>query len=361
VAVSTGGGVSDRRPWRVAILGLGHWYSAFGLARALREYPKAELVAAAWDNAAQLDEFTRTFGAKGYAHADELLEREEIDIVHLAAPVAQLESLTIRCAQAGKHIILGKPMAMSVEQADRMVAAVEDAGILCVPFQGINRFRFADLKARIDAGEIGEVLVLHQTCRWSIAEDWYRSGTPGWFADPAQVPGGAFIDEGIYWLDLFRWLAGSEIVLVEAKIANLVHKDIAVEDWGMATCTCANGVIATLEAAWTIAAPRKTGPSPKQNSVVRLEVVGSGGEFIDQWFRTPGRAVLAAGAADWVFERQSEEPFVPPAPSPLAHLIECLEQNRQPAATIQDARRSLVVALAAYQSAREERPVHLSW
>jgi predicted dehydrogenase len=242
-----------------------------------------------------------------------------------------------------------------------MVAAVEAAGILCVAFQGINRFRFADLKARIDAGEIGEVLVLHQTCRWSIAEDWYRSGTPGWFADPAQVPGGAFIDEGIYWLDLFRWLAGSEIVMVEAKIANLVHKDIAVEDWGMATCTCANGVIATLEAAWTIAAPRKTGPSPKQNSVVRLEVVGSGGEFIDQWFRAPGRAVLAAGAADWVFERQSEEPFVPPAPSPLAHLIECLEQNRQPAATIQDARRSLVVALAAYQSAREGRPVHLSW
>jgi predicted dehydrogenase len=361
VAVSTSGRVSDRRPWRVAILGLGHWYSAFGLARALREYAKAELVAAAWSNTAQLAEFTATFGVKGYEDYGELLEREDVDIVHLAVPVAQLESLTIRCAQAGKHIILGKPMAMTVAQADRMVEAVEAAGITCVAFQGINRFRFADLKARLDRGEIGDVLVLHQTCRWSIAEDWYRSGTPGWFADPAQVPGGAFIDEGIYWLDLFRWLAASEIVEVEAKIANLVHKDIAVEDWGMATCTCANGVIATLEAAWTIAAPRKSGPSPKQNSVVRLEVVGSRGEIIDQWFRAPGRAVLAAGAADWVFERQSEEPFVPPAPFPLAHLIECLEHNRQPAATIQDARRSLVVALAAYQSARERRPVYLAW
>jgi len=353
--------VSDRRRWRVAILGLGHWYSAFGLARGLREYPKAELVAAAWDNRAQLDEFTRTFGVKGYADYDELLEREHVDIVHLAAPVAQLEALTIACARAGKHMILGKPMAMNAAQADRMVDAVERAGIACVAFQGIHRFRFADLKARLDKGEIGEIALLHQTCRWSIAEDWYRSGTPGWFADPAQVPGGAFIDEGIYWVDLFRWLTASEIVEVEARVANLVHKDIAVEDWGMATFTCANGVIATLEASWTIAAPRKSGPSPKQNSVIRLEVVGSRGEIIDQWFRAPGRAVLAAGAADWVFERQSEEPFVPPAPFPLTHLIDCLENDRQPAATIQDARRSLVVALAAYQSARERRPVHLSW
>ena len=94
---------------------------------------------------------------------------------------------------------------------------------------------------------------------------------------------------------------------------------------------------------------------------MRLEVVGTRGEIIEQWFRDPGRAVLAAGACDWVFERQAAAPFGPAAPFPLTHLIECLETNRQPAATIHDARRSLVVAMAAYQSAREGRPVTLSW
>lgn len=173
------------------------------------------------------------------------------------------------------------------------------------------------------------------------------------------MPGGALIDEGIYWMDFFSWLTGSEIVQVEAKIANLVHKDIAVEDWGMATFTMANGIIATLEASWTINAPRKSGPSPKQNSVVRHEVIGSQGEIIDQWFRTPGRAVLAAGAADWVFERQSDDPFALGSAFPLGHLIDCLENDRQPVATIQDARRSLRVALAAYESAREDRPIRL--
>ena len=260
--------------------------------------------------------------------------------------------MAIAAAQAGKHIILGKPMAMNVAQADRMVDAVERATIRCMPFQAMTRLRIADLKARIDAGEIGDIAVLHQTCRWSIAEDWMHSGRPGWFADPAHVPGGAFVDEGIYWIDVFRWLTGSEIVEVQGRIANIVHTDIAVEDWGFGTFTFANGTVATLEAAWTINAPRKSGPSPKQNAVVRLEVVGTRGEIIDQWFRSPGRAVLAAGANDWVFERQSDERFAPTSPLVLDHLIDCLEDRAQPIATIRDARASLAAAMDFYAAAR---------
>jgi predicted dehydrogenase len=242
---------------------------------------------------------------------------------------------------------------MTIDEADRMVAAVEEAGVVCVPFQGIMRLRAADLYARVQAGEIGDLVLMHQTCRWSIAEDWYCSGRPGWFADPRQVPGGAFVDEGIYWIDFFRWMSGSEILDVEARTANLVHKDLAVEDWGFATFTLGNGAVATLEAAWTINAPRVTGPSPKQNSVVRTELVGTRGEIVDQWFRAPGRAVLAAGAGDWVFERQSETPYAPAEPFPLGHLIDCLESHRSPVASIRDARNGLAAAMAAYRSARE--------
>jgi predicted dehydrogenase len=324
------------------------------------EYARAELVAAAWDDKAQLEAFTTSFGIKAYTDYRELLDREQVDIVHIAAPVARIPEITICCAGAGKHIVLGKPMAMTVDDANRMVESVERAGVVCMPFQGIMRLRGVELKKRVDAGEIGDVVVMHQTSRWSIAEDWYSSGKPGWFADPTQVPGGAFIDEGIYWIDFFRWLSASEVTAVEARTANLVHKDIAVEDWGMATFTFANGIVATLEAAWTINSPRRSGPSPKQNAVVRLEIVGNRGEIVDQWFRSPGRAVLAAGASDWVFERQAEAPpFAPPAPFPLAHLVDCLDNNQQPIASIQDARSSFVVAMAAYESARSGRAVKL--
>jgi len=345
------------KKWRVGILGLGHWYSAFNLARALPGYQRAELVAVAWHNRAQLDEFCATFGTRGYSDYDELLDHEDIDIVHIAAPVVEIPALTIRAAAAGKHILLGKPMAMTVAQADRMVQAVDAAGVRCFPFQCIMRLRFADLKARTDKGEIGDIALVHQTCRWSIAEDWLNSGTPGWFADPAKTPGGAFIDEGIYWIDFFRFLTGSEVVRVDAKTANLVHKDLKVEDWGMATFTFANGVIATLEGAWTINAPRASGPSPKQNSVVRLEIVGTRGEIADQYFRVPGRAVLAAGANEWVFERQSQDLYAPVRPFPLDYFIDTLEDATAPVATIHDAQKSFVIGMAAYQSAREGRTV----
>lgn len=345
------------RKWRVAVLGLGHWYSAYNLARSLAEYPRAELVAAAWPDATQLEAFTSAFGLRGYASYTELLAREDVDIVHLAAPVSDLAELAIASARAGKHMLLGKPMAMNVEQADQIVEAIESAGVTCVPYSGLTRLRTTDLKARIESGQIGDVAVIHQTCRWAIAEDWHNSGKPGWFADPRHVPGGALIDEGIYWIELFEWIAGSPIVQVEAKIANLVHKDIAVEDWGMATFTCRNGVIATLEASWTINAPRKTGPSPKQNSVVRLEVIGTRGEIIDQWFRSPGRAVLAAGAPDWIFERQPEQSFSGTFPLALNHVVECLENNRKPDVTVQEARSAFRAAMAAYESAKTGRAV----
>ena len=197
------------------------------------EYPRADLVVAAEPDRHRLDAYCRTFGIEGVTDYDAVIDRDDIDIVHIASPVCDIPDLTMRAARAGKHVVMGKPMAMTVAQADEMVAVVEASGVVCVPFQGLMRLRHQSLKTRLDAGEIGDLAVLHQTGRWAIAEDWYQSGTPGWFVDPAKVPGGAFIDEGIYWIDLFRWLAGSEVIEVDARMRNIVHLDIAGRGLGV--------------------------------------------------------------------------------------------------------------------------------
>src|SRR5690606_18111040 len=132
-------GVTKR--WGVGILGLGHWYSAYGLARALPEYDRAALVGVASPDAARVDEFSRTFGVAGATDYDAILDRADVDIVHIAAPVAEIPAPTMKAARAGKHIILGKPMAMTVAEADAMVEVVEAAGVSCVPFQGLMRLR----------------------------------------------------------------------------------------------------------------------------------------------------------------------------------------------------------------------------
>ena len=175
-----------------------------------------------------------------------------------------------------------------------MVEAVETAGVTCFPFQGIMRLRCADLKARIDTGEIGDLVVMHQTSRWSIAEDWFNSGTPGWFVDPRTCR--AARSSTRHLLDRLVQVAGRQRDRrgrgADGQPRAQGHR---VEDWGMATFTFANGVIATLEASWTINAPRKTGPSPKHNSVVRLELSARAARSSTSGSATPGRAVLAAG------------------------------------------------------------------
>ena len=116
------------KTWKVAVIGLGHWYSAYGLARGLAEYPHARLAAVAAEDPAQLAAFTSTFGVPGYADYREMLAREAVDIVHVAAPVSQIPEIAIAAARAGKHLVLGKPMAMTVAEADRIVEAVEARG-----------------------------------------------------------------------------------------------------------------------------------------------------------------------------------------------------------------------------------------
>ncbi len=346
--------------WRVGILGLGHWYSGYGLARALPEYPKAELVAVAYHDEAKVQEFADTFGVEAYTDYDDLLAREDIDIVHIAPPVVELPDCTIKAAQAGKHIILGKPMAMSVAQADDMIAAVREAGVKCVPWQGMRRVRSA-LKRQLDEGLIGEIKVMHAERQQGIAEDWARSGTPGWFGDPKQVPGGAFIDEGIYPLDQFLFFAGSKVATVDwAKMDNLIQPGLKVEDWMMAAFTFENGIFATLESAWTLSVPRLTGPSPKQNATSRVEIIGTEGQIIMDGLYVPGQAMLTKDHPHWTFARPVGQYAVAQTPSALNYLIECIEEHREPEASMEGARDSLAVALAAYESARTGQPVHLA-
>ena len=143
----------------MAVLGLGHWYSAYGLARAMPEYPLAELVAAAWPDANQLATFTSTFGIKGYRDYQELLDNEHVDIVHIAAPVVLIPELAIRSARAGKHIVLGKPMAMTVDEADPEFANLLDDPIWPERLASLHRARYTPEDASSAACDVTHLIL----------------------------------------------------------------------------------------------------------------------------------------------------------------------------------------------------------
>jgi len=353
--------------YNVGIMGLGHWYWAISLARSLRENSKAKLVAVSSPNTDKLKEFSELFGIKAHNDYNELLSNKEIDIVLIVPPVANICEYAVAAAKAGKHILLGKPMAMNLKEADLIGEAIKKAGIKVVPLDAYVKLN-RDVKNQIEKGEIGDIVFLGSAYHTSIAEDWFRSGTPGWFADSHCVPGGALLDEGIYCIQNLRYYANSEVKEVNyARISNLVHKDINVEDFGFAFLTFENGIIARIEASLTTINPQKTKPSPKEHGYNRLEIIGNKGKIITNNIPFNYQAILGKNYPYWTFIRGITHPMAEECSRPgyefvnsvFDHLIECLEKDIEPVATYIDAKKSLEVGLAMYKSAKEGKPVSL--
>jgi predicted dehydrogenase len=349
------------RTWRVGVMGLGHWYSGVRLAQALPQYDKAELVAVAALDEAKAQAFGDMFAVPAYTDYDQFLAEADLDMLHISPPSAEMRDRAVKAAQAGKHFVLGKPIAMNLEEADDIIAAVEQSDITCVTYQGLRRLADANLKRQLDEGLIGEVKVIHITYRVGIAEDWIDSGSPGWFADPRQSPGGSFADEGTYALERLMFLTGSHVVEVSgAKVGNFVHPGLETEDWAMGTFTFGNGIIATIESAWTISVPRLSGPSPKENNLNRMEIVGSEGEMLFGRLYTPGDGLLNRDAPYWTFSRPMPRRNAPARPSGIDYLIRCVEEGEEPVTSLHAARETLAVVLATYECARTGAPVRLS-
>src|SRR3954469_11244632 len=116
---------------RFGLLGTGHW-AAQTQAEALSAHPEAQLVGVWGRDPTKADAVAARFGAQGYPDLDQLLS--EVDAVAVAVPPDVQADLAVRAARAGRHLLLDKPLALTVEAADRVVAAVEAAGVASVVF-----------------------------------------------------------------------------------------------------------------------------------------------------------------------------------------------------------------------------------
>ena len=155
------------------------------------------------------------YGVPALGSPDELFGRSDIDAVVLATPHTTHLPYTRAAAAAGKHVYVEKPMAVTVEECDAMIAACEDAGVrLTVAKQSRQNPATVEARRIIEAGEIGEVRmirILSSTVGWDVSPD-------SWIGDPAE--GGAYLDWGVHGVDALRWLTGANAVSVYAQMAN---------------------------------------------------------------------------------------------------------------------------------------------
>lgn len=277
----------------------------------------------------------------------ELLDDPEVDVIDIVVPNYLHAPVTIAAAERGKHVICIKPLALKLEEADRMIAAAKAAGVRLFYAENVP-FIPAVRRARevADAGAIGDIF------RVKACEGIGRPHA-GWFLDPVQSGGGAAIDMAVHSIAFCRFMTRAEVDTVSAEVGTFVHKATSLEDTVVMTLRFANGAIGQCEDSWSLAAAMDS----------RFEVFGTKGRIlIDNLHRQPIQVASEAGypyfGADgrgWTFPLPISGDIADGHHAMLAHFIDCLRSGRKSESEAEDGRAVLAVVEAAMRSARSGR------
>jgi myo-inositol 2-dehydrogenase/D-chiro-inositol 1-dehydrogenase/scyllo-inositol 2-dehydrogenase (NAD+) len=254
-------------PFRLAVVGAGR----AGLVHAANVQhwlPAAELACLVEIDEARAREAAAGLGVTAFTSLDEALAQARIDGVVITTPTFTHAELAVLAAAAGAHVFCEKPMALDLEECDRMAAAAEDAGVaLQIGF--VRRFQteFVEAKRRIEAGAIGEPMVVKSLTR--------GPGLPPPWAHDLRLSNGMLAEVNSHDFDCVRWLTGSEIVRVYAETANFKGAERGVEapdfyDNAVVTVRFASGALGTID-----------GTCPADFGYdARVEVLGSEGLLV---------------------------------------------------------------------------------
>jgi len=218
----------------VAIFGAGR--AGHGHARAIAQTADAHLVAVFDVDQSRAASFAETHGCAAYTNSNDVLKREDVQLVMVALPNFLHEQATLESASAGKHIFLEKPMADTLDECDRMLAAMERAGVHLLVAHS-QRYFASTIRAReiLQSGEIGEPVFATDT--------WYKNfGVEfrlPWFLDRA-TGGGMWLMNGAHMIDRTCWVLDTEVESVRAWIGSPFH-NLPADDANMAFLQLRNG------------------------------------------------------------------------------------------------------------------------
>jgi len=335
-------------PIGFAILGTGIIAETHHQAIAMNAEHGARLVAVGHYDRSRFAAIGEQFGVPCLSEA-ELLKRADVDVVCLATPSGQHAEQAIAAAKADKHVLVEKPLALSLADADAMIAACDAAGVrLGVLLQRRTEPLFRQVYDAIRAGDLGEITMASVCMPYHRPQAYYDQAA--WRGTWEQDGGGVLMNQGIHFVDLLLWLMGADPVQITARAATL-QRQIEVEDTVVATLEFSNGALATLSA--TSTAP----PGFRQ----RVELYGTDGAIqlegddVVRWESARGTGP-GASTAEPAAASPSAFPTVG-SQSPVAHaelirdFVEALRDGRPPAVDGREGRRSVAAVLGIYEAA----------
>jgi len=182
-------------------------------------------------------------GVPWFTSYDEMLKQADCDVVVVATPSGLHPAQGIKAAQAGKHVVCEKPMAITLSTADALVKACDDAGVhLFVVKQNRLNPAIQLLRRAIDRGRFGRIYMVNSTVRWARPQEYYDQAP---WRGTWEFDGGAFMNQASHYVDLVQWLIGP-VESVMARTATMARR-IEAEDSGAAILKFRNGAIGVLE------------------------------------------------------------------------------------------------------------------
>lgn len=330
-------------------------------ARAIAELRGAKLVAVSTsreENGRRIADLA--LGCQVYTDYEKFLKHAGLDVVIICTPSGAHLEPAISAAAAGKHVVVEKPLEVTLARCDRIIAACKSAGVLlCTIFP--SRFSPANLalKRAINAGRFGRLTLADTYVKWYRTQEYYDSG--GWRGTWKLDGGGAFMNQAIHNVDLLQWLAG-DVAEIVAFTGTLAHERIEVEDVGVAALKFQNGALGVIEAT-TAAYP---------GMLKRTEIHGTHGsavveqDSIRTWqFAKPVRSDAALLEQFGSGSQSTGGAGNPAAISHAGHreqlkdFVAAIRKGTAPVVTGDEGRKSVEIILAIYAAAKNGKSVSL--
>lgn len=321
-----------------------------------RFVPEAEVVAVASPHNA--DKLAKAHGIpNAFSDYHEMLQMKDLDLVSIGIPNYLHCEATVAAAQAGKHIIIEKPLCMTLQEADEMIDTCKKQGVLLMYAEELCFApKYVRAKQLIADGALGDPVIVKQS------EEHDGPHMP-WFWDVNLSGGGVMLDMGCHSVEFGRWVLGKRPVKsVTAYMANLVHHERTQgEDHSICIVEYEGGAINLAEDSWI-----KGGGVDD-----RCEILGTKGSTradllkgSSLWTYSSegyGYAVEKAGSTQgWTFT-MFEEAWNYGFPQEMQHFVNCVLGKEQPMETGEDGREVLKIMYAAYQSAGEGRKIEFPY
>ncbi|RIU94758.1 Gfo/Idh/MocA family protein [Oceanobacillus picturae] len=334
-----------------AIVGCG--FIAKKHAKAIQEVESANLIAVSDKLPSAMQPYVEEYGADAYESLDEMLLREDIDVVSVCTPTGLHAPLAIKVADSKKHVILEKPIAMTLEETDEIIEACNRNEVK-LSIVHPNRFRpvVKELRKILDQNLLGKISHANATVNWNRNQAYYDQAQ---WRGTKEFDGGVLMNQAIHNLDLLLWFMGEPEQIFSMEATRL--RKIEAEDVSTGVIKFKSGALGLVEASTT---------AYGQNFEESITLFGEKGTV-----KIGGKNAIyfehleIEGVEDdeviKIKEKIKEDPFgIPGHQCIIDDMLKAIEEDRQPAVSGEEGRKSLELVLSFYESAKSNQPIQLT-